>query len=809
MDYLNQHWNDILSPLNNGSSSNNTSSNELFMNKGKNIVDDDVDIEDEEAIPLYNRGSSNVNNNENDFEVNENNDFELEHAKYDDFSTIDWLRDIMKEKTGKKRKINKNSLNQYIISIIDASQSWIIVFFVGILSGIVAAFVAISAQWLTDIKLGYCPSNWYLNRRFCCLKVEDKVNHSCSRWVNWSQALFNNPDYGFFNWLIYVFFAGLFAFISSYLVVHVGPYSAMSGVAEIKTILGGFIIKQFLGTKTLIVKCISLPLALGSGLILGKEGSMVHIACCIGNIFTKYFSRFKKNEAKKREIYSAACAAGISVAFGAPIGGVLFSLEEMSSYFPVKTMWRSFFCSMVAVFFFQFMNPFRGKTVLFQATYDRDWHFFEVLSFLIIGVFGGVFGSLFIRLNIRAQAYRRSTFLKYIRIIEATIVAFITAAFSYFIIYMRMDESELLEILFKECEEGDHYGICQHSKKICILLLITMVGKAFFTVLTYGVSVPGGVFIPSMTVGACFGRVLGIIMQYFQQNYPSFPLFSSCHPDKVCITPGMYALLGAMASLGGVTRMTISIVVIMFELTGTLNYIVPCMISLMTAKFVGDAFGKGGIDHMIIRLRNYPYLDQKEEYYIGKQAKDIMVVKDDLITIKSTDATIGYLKKILNETEYQGYPIIDDEEYVTGYITRSDLKTGLERNLLVNDNSVCRFGDIKITANSSSNANSNQDTQTEFRNIDFRPYFDATPICVDENVTAEFILDLFKKLGSRCILVVRHDKLRGIITKKDILKNIEALDSKYFDSIIGIHRRNQEVSGDKNYTIKEIGRAHV
>jgi chloride channel 3/4/5 len=116
MDYLNQQWNDILSPLNNGSSSNNTSSNELFMNKGKNIVND-FDIEDEEAIPLYNRGSSNVNNNENDFEVNENNDFELEHAKYDDFSTIDWLRDIMSEKTGKKRKINKNSLNQLLYQL--------------------------------------------------------------------------------------------------------------------------------------------------------------------------------------------------------------------------------------------------------------------------------------------------------------------------------------------------------------------------------------------------------------------------------------------------------------------------------------------------------------------------------------------------------------------------------------------------------------------------------------------------------------------------------------------------------------------
>jgi len=574
----------------------------------------------------------------------------------------------------------------------------------------------------------------------------------------------------------------------------------MSGVAEIKTILGGFIIKQFLGAKTLVVKCVSLPLALGSGLILGKEGSMVHIACCIGNALTKYFSRYKKNEAKKREIYSAACAAGISVAFGAPIGGVLYSLEEMSSYFPVTTMWRSFFCSFVAVFVYQFMNPFRGKTVLFQATYDRDWHFFEVISFVIIGIFGGIFGSLFIRLNIRAQAYRRSTFLKYIRIIETTFMAFITSVVSYFVIYMRMDESELLEILFKECEEGDHYGVCQHSKTIVTLLLITMVGKAFFTVLTYGVSVPGGVFIPAMTVGACFGRVLGIILQHIQETHPSFPLFSSCHPDKVCITPGMYALLGAMASLGGVTRMTISIVVIMFELTGTLNYIIPCMISLMTAKFVGDAFGKGGIDHMIIRLRNYPYLDQKEEYYIGKKAKNIMTRKEDIVAIKLVDATIGYLKCILNETEYQGYPIIDNEDYIAGYITRSDLKTGLERNLLVNDNTLCRFGDIRNLSSVNTICDS---ASSEFPYVDFRPYFDATPLCVDENVTAEFVLDLFKKLGSRCIIVERHDKLRGIITKKDILKNVEALDSEYFDSIIGIRRRNQESSGDKNYTFKD------
>lgn len=61
-----------------------------------------------------------------------------------------------------------------------------------------------------------------------------------------------------------------------------------------------------------------------SGLNLGKEGPMVHLACCIGNIFSYLFPKYGSNEAKKREILSASAAAGVSVAFGAPIGGVLF-----------------------------------------------------------------------------------------------------------------------------------------------------------------------------------------------------------------------------------------------------------------------------------------------------------------------------------------------------------------------------------------------------------------------------------------------------------------------------------------------------
>lgn len=124
--------------------------------------------------------------------------------------------------------------------------------------------------------------------------------------------------------------------------------------------------KGFLGFWTLLIKSICLPLAIASGLSVGKEGPSVHYAVCTGNVISRFFDKYKRNAAKTREILSACAAAGVAVAFGSPIGGVLFSLEvgdmlvaslalevltvcqEMSSYFPLKTMWRSYFCALVA-----------------------------------------------------------------------------------------------------------------------------------------------------------------------------------------------------------------------------------------------------------------------------------------------------------------------------------------------------------------------------------------------------------------------------------------------------------------------------
>lgn len=118
-----------------------------------------------------------------------------------------------------------------------------------------------------------------------------------------------------------------------------------------KVILSGFIIRGFLGIQTLVAKTVGLVLSVGAGLSIGKEGPYVHIAACVGNVCCRFFEKYRTNGLKRREILSASAGAGVSVAFGAPIAGTLFSLEEVSYYFPPKTLFRTFFCCIVSIAF--------------------------------------------------------------------------------------------------------------------------------------------------------------------------------------------------------------------------------------------------------------------------------------------------------------------------------------------------------------------------------------------------------------------------------------------------------------------------
>lgn len=124
------------------------------------------------------------------------------------------------------------------------------------------------------------------------------------------------------------------------------------------------------------------------------------------------------------------------------------------------------FVSFSAVVFqahvFKAMNPFRtGQLVMFTVSYDRQWHFFEIFFYIILGIFGGLYGALVIKWNLRVQAFRKRYLGQY-PILEATILAIATAILCYPNKFLRIDMTESMEILFLECEGGHDYdGLCE------------------------------------------------------------------------------------------------------------------------------------------------------------------------------------------------------------------------------------------------------------------------------------------------------------------------------------------------------------
>ncbi|KAI8928769.1 chloride channel [Entophlyctis helioformis] len=683
---------------------------------------------------------------------------------YTDFTTIDWIHDSNKERSRVRNLRKLAGTWGAFVRAWDASQTWILILIIGGITGLLAGFIDVSEQWLSDMRMGYCSAGFYLNRQFCCWLARDQ----CEDWVTWSSFSGVFWPWGF-EYLTYIATAVAFAVASAVLVETYAPYAAGSGIPEVKTILGGFIIRKFLGVWTLLIKCIGLVLAVASGLALGKEGPLVHVACSVGYIFPRFFRKYAINEAKKREMLSAACAAGVSVAFGAPIGGVLFSLEEVSYYFPYKTMWRSFFMAMIAAISLQLVNPFRtGKLVLFQITFRREWHGFELPFFILLGALGGLYGSLFIRLNVWYASYRKTGWLKNWPISEVACVALVTAVCSFPFQFLRENTAELVANLFRECSEidGDFHGLCNESQMGLVIasLLFAATIKIIMTIMTFGVRVPAGIFIPSMAIGACVGRALGIVIQAWQRAMPDLWLFSSCEGGTQCVTPGTYAMVGAAASLAGVTRMSVSLTVIMFELTGALSYVLPIMITILVAKWVADVHGKEGIYECLIRLNGYPFLSANEEYTHSTAAAHVMTRLEDMEYVSATGHTIDSLDDLLRTTKCKGFPVVLPHRLQTiGYIGREELKFAIES--------------AKQQANTSGTtlAILTDDPALDLdvsSAVDFRPWIDQTPFMVHPRFQVDMLVELFKKMGLRYSLVTRNGQLLGIITKKDILRDM-------------------------------------
>ncbi|KAK5103827.1 glycerol ethanol, ferric requiring protein [Lithohypha guttulata] len=706
--------------------------------------------------------------------------------KYEDFTTIDWVQDAAREQI-RRRTRRKDAASFFqrdgtwgwrrkVWESYDAAQAWVVVTLVAIVIGLIAAALNIITEYLSDLKMGYCTTAWYLNEGFCCYGAEN----GCDEWKRWT-------SFGFANYLIYTGIAICLAATASFLVKGYAPYAAGSGISEIKCIIGGFVMKGFLGFWTLLIKSICLPLAIASGLSVGKEGPSVHYATCVGNVISRFFDKYKQSASKTREILTASSGTGVAVAFGSPIGGVLFSLEEMSSHFPLKTLWRSYFCALVATAVLAAMNPFRtGQLVMFSVKYDRDWHFFEVIFYIVLGIFGGVYGAVMIKGHLAVQSFRKKYLAKY-AIPEAMVLAGVTALLCYPNMFLRVDMTEMMEMLFRECEgDYDYHGLCEAENRWSnvLSLLIASVLRSCLVALSYGAKVPAGIFVPSMAIGASFGRMIGILVEWLHSSFPDSSFFSACEPDVPCITPGTYAFLGAGAALSGIMHLTISVTVIMFELTGALTYILPSMIVIGVTKAVGDRLSKAGIADVMIQFNGYPFLDNKEEHNFGVPASQVMT--SSTTSLPASGLEVKAAQKLLDDTNYSGFPIVEDVEskILVGYIGRAELQYALDKarkqGMLAPD-SKCSF--VRSSVDDTESPVSARD-RTAFngiarQNIDLTSYVDNAPITVHPRLPLETTMELFMKMGPRIILVEHHGRLEGLITVKDCLRyqvRVEALE---------------------------------
>ncbi|KAJ1676984.1 hypothetical protein EV182_007123, partial [Spiromyces aspiralis] len=188
-----------------------------------------------------------------------------------------------------------------------------------------------------------------------------------------------------------------------------------------------------------------------------------------------------------------------------------------------------------------------------------------------------------------------------------------------------------------------------------------------------------------MTVGAVFGRLLGTFVEYQIKQHPNWPIFSSCPANgSRCIIPGLYALVGAGATLTGVSRTTISVAVILFELTGSLTYTLPVMVSIITAKWVADCFNPKGIYDLLIENAGHPYLETKTEYIFNKRTAGELMETDIEVIQTNRDNSLNKIRRKLAKLALRGYsdgglPIVDSRGMLIGYIACNEIEYALSQ----------------------------------------------------------------------------------------------------------------------------------
>ncbi|XP_020588022.1 chloride channel protein CLC-c isoform X2 [Phalaenopsis equestris] len=626
--------------------------------------------------------------------------------------------------------------------------------------------------------------------------------------------------------LAFVAYAGcnvVLAAAAAALCAYVAPAAAGSGIPEVKAYLNGIDAQSILAPSTLFVKIFGSIFGVSAGFVVGKEGPMVHTGACIANLLgqggsRKYhltctWLRYFKSDRDRRDLITCGAAAGVAAAFRAPVGGVLFALEEAASWWRSALLWRTFFTTaVVAVVLRAFIEYCRsgkcglfgkGGLIMFDVSSGlTTYKSADLMAVIVLGVIGGVFGGLYnliIDRVVRTYSIvnERGAIFK---ILLTVTVSLLTTCCSYGLPWFGSC-TPCPSNIHEQCPAIGHSGNYKnfqcppgHYNDLASLFLNTnddairnlfstgtnnefyistlfifFASTYFLGLVTYGIAIPSGLFIPVILAGASYGRIVGTLLGPFTD-----------------LNAGLFAVLGAASFLGGTMRMTVSVCIILLELTNDLLMLPLVMLVLLLSKTVADCFNKGVYDQ-IVEMKGLPYLEAHAEPYMRHMVAGD-VVSGPLITFCGVEK-VGNIIHALKMTGHNGFPVVDEPPFsyapeLVGLVLRSHLlvllkgkKFTRERELTGLSEALRRFGAFDFAKAGSGKGMKLEDLdilEEEMEMyVDLHPIANKSPYTVVETMSLAKAAVLFRELGLRHLLVVPKTPGRppivGILTRHDFM----------------------------------------
>mmetsp|Transcript_9600 Transcript_9600/g.21036 ORF Transcript_9600/g.21036 Transcript_9600/m.21036 type:complete len:811 (-) Transcript_9600:64-2496(-) len=441
-----------------------------------------------------------------------------------------------------------------------------------------------------------------------------------------------------------------------------------SGMPEVKTLLvNDFLPHEYpllVSPKILLLRLLSNISAVLSGLGIGMAGPLVHVsvstAYCVVH-YIPFFRKLEENPAVMKQIFAAAATVGLSTVFNAPVGGLLFSVEVTSTYYLISNYWRSFMASTIgAVMFDIVLKGRQGSYRLYQVpTFLNPYESWEFIMFFLIGIVTGVMAYLYLQMHQRWFLFVKPHVTKH-PIFTAALGGAVSALLIWAVGAYSMKGvtgGVIVHDLFQKglISELNTYDNVSPIGGLIAALLV----RVLLTLLGTTLRISAGVFVPMLTLGALIGRIYGQILQ-------------DMVTEKGLIYLGGYAMVGAAGMVSGTTH-TISAALIVVELTGELDMMVPCLIAAVVSSGITKLISLSLYDQGMVNkgLESFELLMKSGGSY--HSAGDIM----DPGCIHVTNKCVIYdLVTLLEDEKRQSiFPLVSDDEarVLQGSLSRREI----------------------------------------------------------------------------------------------------------------------------------------